>query len=287
MADSVEILIKGDEQKVGAAALRALVVGAKRAGLRVFVSTAYVGNADWLCIWGVGDAICNKARYRHIDSGRPVVCWDLGYLGIKEGVDHRYVRMSINHDHPWRLFDATPPDPQRWKIHRIAIRDDYEASGKVLVIGMGRKSRGYLGMFDWEKDKLVSARQRFPDRVVMYRPKLSRRKRISKDGLVYWTPTDGTTPIEALLHNTSLVICRHSNVAVDACIANVPVECEDGAAYWLYRNGPSPTEEQRLDFLYRLAWWQWRLSEMGEAWKFLRTVYDSTWAADGAFVTAG
>jgi hypothetical protein len=74
------------------------------------------------------------------------------------------------------------------------------------------------------------------------------------------------------LRGASLVICRHSNVAIDACIAGVPVECEDGAAYWLYRRGSVPTVAQRLDFLHRLCWWQWRFSEMDKAWLFLQSM---------------
>jgi hypothetical protein len=52
----------------------------------------------------------------------------------------------------------------------------------------------------------------------------------------------------------------------------VPVEIEDGAAKWLYERGAAPTRAQRLDFLCRAAWFNWKLSEMGEAWKFLLKV---------------
>jgi hypothetical protein len=71
------------------------------------------------------------------------------------------------------------------------------------------------------------------------------------------------------LAGASLVICRHSNAAIEACIAGVPVECSGGAAHWLYSRTPRPTTEERLDFLYRLAWWQWRFIEMKSAWLFL------------------
>ena len=70
------------------------------------------------------------------------------------------------------------------------------------------------------------------------------------------------------MRGARLVVCRHSNVAVDAVIAGVPVECEDGAAYWL-RDKPY-TPEVRRDFLDRLAWWQWKPEECMKAWEFIR-----------------
>ena len=41
--------------------------------------------------------------------------------------------------------------------------------------------------------------------------------------------TGPTGTIADVLNGCSVVVCRHSNVAVDACIAGVPVECEGGA----------------------------------------------------------
>ena len=76
------------------------------------------------------------------------------------------------------------------------------------------------------------------------------------------------TPIEQVLAGARLVVCRHSNVAVDAVIAGVPFECEDGAAYWL--QGKPYTVENRLDLLHRLCWWQWTCYEAPAAWRFIK-----------------
>jgi hypothetical protein len=82
--------------------------------------------------------------------------------------------------------------------------------------------------------------------------------------------TDASSTIEQLLCGASLIVCRHSNVAIDGAIAGVPFECEDGAAAWLK---PQPyTRENRLRFLCRLSWWQWRPDEAGEAWAFIRGI---------------
>ena len=81
---------------------------------------------------------------------------------------------------------------------------------------------------------------------------------------------DSESRIADLLKGASLVVCRHSNVAVDACIAGVPVICDDGAAFSLYRSNTSPTPEQRMDFLQRLSWWEWDRTEAGAAWEFIQ-----------------
>jgi hypothetical protein len=77
-----------------------------------------------------------------------------------------------------------------------------------------------------------------------------------------------TVPIEEALVGARLLVCRHSNCAIDATIAGVPFECEDGAAWWLA--GKPFTAAARLDFLHRLCWWQWRHEESAQAWTFLR-----------------
>jgi hypothetical protein len=79
-------------------------------------------------------------------------------------------------------------------------------------------------------------------------------------------------PIIDSLRGCSLVVCLHSNVAIDACIAGVPVVCEDGAAAALYTNDirhpVKPTREQRMAFLESLAWWNWLPIEAPKAWAY-------------------
>ena len=74
------------------------------------------------------------------------------------------------------------------------------------------------------------------------------------------------------MKGASLVVCSHSNVAVDACIAGIPVDCTDGAALALYKDNQNPTVERRLEFLRSLAWWQWSTREAPQAWEFIKGV---------------
>lgn len=262
MAPSVEVLISGDESSQGKVAMECAAVGADLAGFEVVVTRLYRGKSDWLCLYGPGHAHRNLNRMAHVASGRRVACWDIGYLSRKS-----YVRVAIDHNHPQRLFDKTPNDGSRWDVHNIALRNDYDPNGHIVVAGMGPKSRAHLGLYDWELKALRDAQARFPNKRVLYRPK----PQGSRDPQIDWL-SDGHSPIEDVLRGASLAVCRHSNVAIDACIAGIPVECEDGAARWLYSKGSKPDAAARLDFLHRLAYWQWRPNEMREAWKFLQAV---------------
>lgn len=271
MAESVEVLMTGDESVIGKAVLNEATRAARELGWQVSVTHTLRGASKWLCLFGVGHELRNAARKKQIERGGRVACWDLGYImsGKEPGIS--YLRVSVDHNHPWRDFDATPNDQGRLAVLSVQLRDTYNEKGPVIVIGMGPKSRRHLGLNDWEKKTLEAARKEFPTRKILYRPKPITKKGvpINRDRHINW-PLTKLGKIEEALNGASLVITRHSNVAVDACIANIPVRCEDGAAYWLYRDNAHPSVEQRQDFLCRLAYWQYRTDEQKEAWQFLQ-----------------
>ena len=273
MATSVEILISGDESVIGREVVKEATVAARELGLSVCVTTFFRGGSDWLCLWGVGHKDRDAARVKQISAGWRTACWDLGYIKAGKIPRESYLRVSVDYNHPWRMFDQTPTDLSRLLCLGVLLREDFDQGGPVILIGIGPKSRSHLGLNDRESKKLIELKDRFPNRQILYRPKpfFKRGKYINRDKHIMW-PLTGEGPIEEVLYGASLVVCRHSNVAVDACVAGVPVECEDGAAFWLYRNGTSPNVKQRIDFLGRLAWWQYRTDEQVGAWKFLQTV---------------
>ncbi len=200
-------------------------------------------DVDALMLWGIGRAGHSAHRDRAIHQGRKVILWDLGYT-------KGYYRLSIDHDHPWRLLDQTPNTGREYPA---SLRED-AGHGPIVLVGMGRKSKVYHNTYNWESRKMPELKRRFPNIPIKIRPK-------PRAG-------DGSPSIEQALKGSRFVSCRHSNVAVDAVIAGVPFECEDGAAYWL--QGKDFTQENRQDFLNRLAWWQWRPDEAPQAWDFIR-----------------
>lgn len=262
MAVDIELLITGKESVSGKAVIDELCDGMAANGITFQATSDYRGIAPWLVLWGVGRRECMAARTAHIARKGRTASWDLGYFGREKG--RGYMRVSVDIDHPWPYLDRTPADPSRFAALGVTLREDADPDGHVVLVGMGRKSRAQLSLYGWEQMKLSELRRRFPGRRIVYRPKRA------TDDVILPVETVADGPIEDVLRGASLVVTRHSNVAVDAVVAGVPFECENGAAYWL-RQKPF-TRENRLDFLHRLAWWQWRPFEATEGLKFVMRI---------------
>lgn len=255
----VEILRGKKPSETGEAVLQAMEKAIRAAGDELTCTTDYRGGAEVLVLYGVGAAVHDAARRQQIAAGGRALLLDLGYFGRQKLTG--YVRLSIDHDHPHRLLEKTSLAQNRWEKFAIELRADYKPDGPVVLVGLGRKSRDYLNLPSWEANKLAELKRRFPGREVIFRPK-------GRDYLNLPCRVDTQERIEPVLSGASLVICRHSNVAVDAVIAGVPFECEDGAAMWL--QGKDFTLANRLDFLRRLAHWQYKPTEAAEAWSFAK-----------------
>lgn len=235
--------------------LQAMIAAAP---MKCHVTEQYEGRAPWLMSYGLGHRVRRQWTQVHLAGGGKLIGWDMGYWDRD-----RMMRVTVGGDHPRALPDmpATRPAP--------ALRDDADASGPIILVGMGRKSREQFGFYglEWELRTLAAIRAAHPGRRVLYRPK-------KPEWLAGLDNADGE--IADVLRGASLVVCRHSNVAVDACIAGVPVVCEDGAATALYGSDllhpANPGEAERRRFLNNLAWWQWLPTEAAQAWQFLQRV---------------
>jgi hypothetical protein len=218
----------------------------------------YTGQRRCLMLYGAGSPARLPLVRRHLKMGGRVAMWDLGYWDRPEGL-----RLSIDAMHPTPAQLAATPAVGR---RGFELREDANPAGPVLLVGLGPKSVYAYGLgrpLEWETAKLADLRQRFPGRQVVWRPKGDRAVPLQD------LPLRHAMPIDEALRGCSLVVCRHSNVAVDACIAGVPVECDDGAAAALYRGNPAPKREQRQDFLSRLSWWNWTRFEAADAWSWI------------------
>lgn len=257
-----EVLIDPQMFPRGERMLKAMI---ETSPIQLRVSESYVGDCEILMVYGTGHPVRRPWQQQHLRNGGRLIGWDLGYW-------HREIngtftmRCTLDGDHPQAFI--RPEAPQRWDAAGIQLREDARPGGPVVVVGLGPKSlRAHgLGVHEFENRAIARARAAFPGREVLFRPKRPTDPRIPRVKLALG-------PIERVLRGASLVICRHSNVAIDACIAGVPVVCEDGAAAAIYgRQIESPaivTREQRLEFLRSLAWWQWKPSESSQAWTYL------------------
>lgn len=241
--------------KRGARMLEAMIAAAP---IEVRVRQAYVGDCDILMVYGPGHPIRRPWQMRHMQTGRPMIAWDLGYWDRENTM-----RVTINADHPHAML--RPEKRDRWEAAKIELREDFDPDGPIILVGLGAKAVRVLNALpsQWESRALKKIRKTHPGKEVIFKPK--RPGDLGPEGVRYLRDV----PVETALKGASLTVCRHSNVAVDACIAGIPVECEDGAALALYRDNPAPTRQQRLEFLHSLAYWQWKPEEAKDAWKYL------------------
>lgn len=254
-----EVLVATDYAVRGRKMIQAMI-NAAPPGVRVHVSQECTRKHPVLMTYGLGHLVRHTWTNEHLAAGGRLIGWDLGYWNREDSIDFK-MRLTIDADHPHRLIRPMPAD--RLAKDGIRLREDANPDGPIVLIGLGKKQRAYK-RFDgqeWERATLHRIREQFPDRRVVYRPK---KEEEAPEGLEI-----ARGPIDQALRGASLVVCGHSNVAVDACIAGIPVICDDGAAYALYKDCPNPTREQRQSFLESLAWWQWSPREAGQAWTFI------------------
>lgn len=229
----------------------------------------YTGTAPLLMTYGIGEPMRGRWFKEHTKSGRHAIAWDQAYFKNTAKFDWRAraMRVSIDANHPQRWMDDRPSD--RWDALGIKLREDYDPDGPIVLVGLGPKQNAALNQpkLTWETPMLARIREAYPKTKVIYRPKREDRTVLPDTKRMFGMS------IEEVLKGASLVVCRHSNVAIDACVAGIPVVCEDGAAAALYGHDLAhpvkPTREERLRFLHKLAYFQWLPTEGKECWQFL------------------
>lgn len=265
-----DVLIPPAMRERPARLLRALCSGAASFGIDAVPMSHYATRAGSVLVtYGLGGRDRLPHAMEHMQRGGRVVAFDAGYWERKTP-DRKY-RVSIDGFHcPSLIMQGPEPSGDRWRDSGLTITEKCHAAGDVILVGNGPKSNA-IGADGWTAAKSREIRKRMPDRRIIYRPKRGKVERdVISDGM------NATDPIEKVLDKASLVVCRHSNVAVDACRMGVPVVCEDGAAASIYPSrlqdaANQPSAARRLSFLRRLAWWQWSAGEVGRGdhWPWL------------------
>lgn len=209
-------------------------------------------------------------------AGASYAYWDLGYWnrspnkgkgGSREGA----YRLALN---SWDTADHMARDcpSDRFAAAGLVLRDPPDlqnGGGLVLVAGMSGKAAGTHGFQpdQWETAMLAHL-QGLTWQEVQFRAK---KKRLA-----------GMEPIDQVLRRTWLAVMHHSNVAVDALLAGVPVYAVKGVGkLWsgpltcggtLARRLYLPGERER--YAADVAYAQWTTGEMrsGAAWNHVRDV---------------
>lgn len=260
------LIKQGSRKRHALKMLDSLAVAAGESGDRVTISDTYRGGAELLVLYGFGHPKCQAAVMQQRAMGGRFIAWDMGYFQDVSST----LRVAIDSDHPTiAMVDRTSENSDRFDQERISLRNDYDPDGPIVLVALGPKSRNSLGELskDWEMRKYRELIARFPGRRIVYRPKPRR------PAPALPVDTDDRSDIGDVLRGASLVVCRHSNVSLDATIAGIPFECEYGIAKWLA--GREFTVENRLNLLHRAAWWQWREEEASAAWRFVKGMLSS------------
>lgn len=239
---------------------------ARGLGIKCSLSRAYA-PCDVLVLYGLGGSDRYTVAMRHINQGGTVISFDIGYWERK--LPLRKYRVSINGFHPDCVMQGPRPTGSRWSSAGLEIRGSGgEPDGPIMLVGNAPKSIA-VGARSWTAKKSREIRKAFPGKKILYRPKPKRPREaaVEYDDL-------STGPIDSDLSRCSLVVCRHSNVAVDACRLGVPAVCDDGAAAAIYPQKLAEIDRQpdhatRVEFLHRLAYWQWRHDEAQSFWVWL------------------
>ncbi len=248
---------------------QAMREGATKMGLQAGMVPNFYGPAgDVGVAYGWGNPGLFDA-YRA--AGGHFVYLDLGWWGRKPigAMLDGYHKVVVDGREPGSYFRGSFPGDRI--AHHGVRAAPWRASGRnVLLAGLSAKSAGTRGLRpqEWETRTAAALRQ-LTARPIIYRPKPS------------WT---GATPIpktifsgpeqalDAVLRDCWAVVTLHSNVAVDALAAGVPVNVAEGVArefstpLFQIENPRMPDGRDHL--LADIAYCQWTPKEManGQCW---------------------
>lgn len=241
-------------------------------GMRCHKSSTYQ-PCKALVVYGPGGPDRFPAVQEQIRLGRAALLFDIGYWD-RAGYGRKY-RFSLNDLHPLPKYILAGPTPssKRYDQSGLPIRQNAATAAmkRVLLVGNAPKACA-VGARGWTSKKASQIRVLMPEHSIAWRPKPGRPReaRVDHDSV-------SIENIVKAVAGSTLVVCKHSNVAIDACIQGVPVVCENGAASAIYPSRLQdrelqPSFEQRKEFLHRLAYWQWSQYETNDFWGwFFRT----------------
>jgi hypothetical protein len=251
--------------------------GARRLGLDAKAVPGFESpQGDVGIAYGWGHPTLFEAYRRR---GGHFVYMDLGWWNRKPPHDvlGGFHKVVVDGREPGEYFRANMP-ADRFAHTGVKLAPWRQAGRHILVAGMSEKSartRGWQPQ-QWETATIGALAKIYPDRPIVYRPKPSWVGASPIQGAAYSPPTE---PLEKALQGAWAVVACHSNVAVDALAAGIPVHVEGGVA--AYFNTPLADfarfepREGREQLMADIAYCQFTPSEMASG-LCLRHLLDRT-----------
>lgn len=237
------------------------------------------GDADGGACLGVKRA-GKRLLGAHLQAGRHFLFFDKAYMNRAN-----YVRVSVDAWQPTAYFRRQRPADRFERMH-LTIEPRHGNGEEVMFAGSSQKYCNFhdLGDATQYAERVVRKLKKNTKRQIIYRPKPSWAVHHAED----CKPIESTrlsapgTPIREELARCHLLVTHGSNAAADALLAGVPVmmlgdgifsPMSMGEDYRRIEDPYFPSDEERSQFFYDLAYCQWTLDEFrsGEAWADLRS----------------
>ena len=211
-------------------------------------------------------------RGGELHAGRRAVYFDLPYWRRSAEVNG-YYRLGVD---DWCMGRRLPRGRSADRLRSFGIEVmGWNRDGRdVIVAGMAERSANVHGyeFEEWERMAVDRLQECCPNRRIWYRPKPKHALMASRMPGAHFD----TRRLADALTAAALVVTHHSNVAIDALVAGVPVIADLGPASlasvrWDQANEP-PHEADRAALLADVAWLQWSVDEMhrGLCWAYLK-----------------
>lgn len=217
----------------------------------------------------------------HLDAGCRFLFLDKSYMARAQ-----HLRISIDAWQPTAYFQSNRP-PDRFERLGLEVRPLSCKGNEILFAGSSQKYCNFNDLGDATEyaTRVVAELKKGVkmQHTIVYRPKPSWAAHHPEECL----PIEGTrlsaprTPIKDELARCHLLVTHGSNAAVDALLEGVPImalgsgifdSMSMGEDYARIETPFFPTDEERMQFFYDLAYCQWTLEEFrsGAAWADLR-----------------
>jgi len=227
-------------------------------------------DSDYAVHYGFADML--RGVYNDYREKSTVVYLDLGYWRrrIRTRYDG-YYKFSINGRHPTDYFQNVKHDSSRLKELGVKI-EEWRTGGEYIVIaGLSEKAARAEGLDHqaWERQAYATIK-RHTDKPIIYRPKPNCCRSRPIKGALY----DKRSTPQELFAKAHAVVARHSNMAVEAVCAGVPVFVEAGVALPMAKTNLVRIEspyfpKDRKQWASDIAWTQFRLDEIKSGLPFV------------------
>lgn len=223
-------------------------------------------RSDFLVTWGIHKGN-RQIIQQYRDQKKPVIIFDLGYWGRKV-----YFKASVNQAHPENVLAEKFSGERYEKSGGVPIRQPQEGGDFVLLAAMGWKGCAAYGQGHGEWDAAAYRKiKAATETQIVWKAKPSDPTPVVPQGVIPYT--GGTKLQDYSLERCKAIVTHHGNCAVEALALGIPAFCVDGAAaqicnFDLSKIDTAKVSENRVQFLYNLAHWQWTVDEIANGKMF-------------------